>query len=80
MYISERNEGDFKDMFMTFSSNPQIQKLMGTLEQRYRQLSRAEWGMSTNLEMAFKTLLNQAIKCDIPQEGMPSKVLILSDM
>ena len=80
MYISERNEGDFKDMFMTFSSNPQIQKLMGTLEQRYRQLSRAEWGMSTNLEMAFKTLLNQAIKFDIPQEGMPSKVLILSDM
>ena len=80
MYISERNEGDFKDMFMTFSSNPQIQKLMGTLEQRYRQLSRAEWGMSTNLEATFKTLLNQAIKFDIPQEGMPSKVLILSDM
>ena len=22
MYISERNEGSFKDMFMTFSSNP----------------------------------------------------------
>ena len=32
MYISERNEGSFKDMFMTFSSNPQIQKLLGPLK------------------------------------------------
>ena len=80
MYISERNEGAFKDMFMTFSSNPQIQKLLGPLSDRYRQLVRAEWGMSTNLEAAFKTLLDQAVKFNIPQSEMPTKVLILSDM
>ena len=80
MYISERNEGAFKDMFMTFSSNPQIQKLLGPLSDRYRQLARADWGMSTDLEEAFKTLLNQAVKFDVPQDEMPTKVLILSDM
>ena len=80
MYISERNEGAFKDMFMTFSSNPQIQKLLGPLSDRYRQLARADWGMSTNLEAAFKTILNQAVRFNIPQDEMPSKVLILSDM
>jgi hypothetical protein len=80
MYISERNVGAFKDMFMTFSSTPQIQKLMGPLSDRYNQLSRADWGMSTNLYSAFKTILNQAVKFNIPQEEMPSKVLILSDM
>lgn len=80
MYISERNEGVFKDMFMTFSSNPQIQKLLGPLSDRYRQLARADWGMSTNLEAAFKTILNQAVRFNIPQDEMPSKVLILSDM
>ena len=80
MYISERNEGSFKDMFMTFSSNPQIQKLLGPLSDRYRQLARAEWGMSTNLEAAFKTILDQAVKFNIPQGEMPTKVLILSDM
>ena len=80
MYISERNEGAFKDMFMTFSSNPQIQKLLGPLSDRYRQLARAEWGMSTDLEAAFKTLLEQAVKFNVPQEEMPTKVLILSDM
>jgi hypothetical protein len=80
MYISERNEGAFKDMFMTFSSNPQIQKLLGPLSDRYRQLARADWGMSTDLEAAFRTLLNQAVKFDVPQDEMPTKVLILSDM
>ena len=80
MYISERNEGAFKDMFMTFSSNPEIQKLMGPLSDRYNQLARANWDMSTNLEAAFKTILNQAVKFGVPQEEMPTKILILSDM
>jgi hypothetical protein len=80
MYISERNEGAFKDMFMTFSSKPQIQKLMGPLSDRYGQLSRADWGMSTDLESAFKTILNQAVRFNVPQDEMPTKILILSDM
>ena len=80
MYISERNEGAFKDMFMTFSSRPEIQKLLGPLSDRYNQLTRAEWGMSTDLEASFKTLLDQAVKFNIPQGEMPTKVLILSDM
>ena len=80
MYISERNEGAFKDMFMTFSSTPEIQKLLGPLSDRYRQLSRADWGMSTDLELAFKTILNQAVKFNIPQDEMPTTILIMSDM
>ena len=80
MYISERNEGSFKDMFMTFSSEPQIQKLLGSLSDRYTQLARADWGMSTNLEAAFKTILDQAIRFNVPQDEMPTKVLIISDM
>jgi hypothetical protein len=80
MYISERNEGAFKDMFMTFSSKPQIQKLLGPLSDRYTQLARADWAMSTNLEAAFKTIFNQATKFNIPQNEMPTKIIILSDM
>jgi hypothetical protein len=80
MYISERNEGSFKDMFMTFSSKPQIHKLLGPLSDRYNQLARADWGMSTNLEAAFKKILDQAVRFNISQDEMPSKVLILSDM
>ena len=80
LYISERNEGSFKDSFITFSERPQLQKLRGNLYDRYTQLRAAEWGMSTNLESVFKLILNQSIKHNVPQSEMPTKILILSDM
>jgi hypothetical protein len=80
LYISERNEGSFKDSFITFSERPQLQKLRGNLYDRYTQLRVAEWGMSTNLESVFKLILNQSIKHNVPQSEMPTKILILSDM
>jgi hypothetical protein len=80
LYISERNEGAFKDAFITFSSNPQLQVLSGSLKDRYTQMSNSDWGMSTNLEAAFKLILNQATKHNLSQDEMPTKLLILSDM
>ena len=80
MYISERNEGDFKDAFVTFSSDPQLQYLKGNLEQRLKQLRRADWGMNTDINAVFELILKQAISNNIPQDKMPTKVLILSDM
>jgi hypothetical protein len=80
LYISERNEGAFKDMFVTFSTNPTVQKLKGDLESRFRQLKSADWGMSTNIEAVFKLILEQAVRHNISQDEMPTKVLILSDM
>ena len=80
LYISERNEGPFKDAFITFSSNPQMQVLSGTLSDRYAQMSNSDWGMSTNLEATFKLILDQATKHKLSQDEMPNKILILSDM
>jgi len=80
MYISERNEGSFKDAFITFSSNPQLQYLTGTLSERLHQLRRAEWGMSTDLEAVFNLILHQAKMNNVPESNMPTKILILSDM
>lgn len=80
LYISERNEGPFKDAFITFSDSPQLQVLSGSLNDRYAQMSRADWGMSTNLEATFKLILNQATKHKLSQGEMPNKILILSDM
>ena len=80
LYISERNEGSFKDSFITFSERPQLQKLSGNLYDRFMQLRTADWGMSTNLESVFKLILNQSIKHNVPQSEMPTKILILSDM
>jgi len=80
LYISERNEGEFKDSFITFSEKPELQKLSGDLFNRYSQLRRADWGMNTNLEKVFKLILGQAKKHNVSQNEMPTKILILSDM
>jgi hypothetical protein len=80
LYISERNVGKFKDAFITFSSNPQLQYLTGNIVDRMHQLSRADWGMSTNLEATFSLVLNQAIKHSLPEDEMPTTILIMSDM
>ena len=80
LYISERNEGPFKDAFITFSSKPTLEVLSGSLKDRYTQMSHANWEMSTNLEAAFKLILDQATKHNLSQADMPTKILILSDM
>jgi hypothetical protein len=80
LYISERNEGPFKDHFITFSADPKLQHLVGSLKDRMMQLKNADWGMNTNLKAAYKLILDQAVKHNIPQEEMPTQILVLSDM
>jgi hypothetical protein len=80
LYISERNVGPFKDAFITFSAEPQLQILKGNLKDRFSQLSRADWGYNTDLVKVFDLILDQATKHSLPESEMPTKVLILSDM
>lgn len=80
LYISERNEGPFKDAFFTFSTTPALQYLKGSLSERNDQLRRADWGGSTNLQATFKVLLDKAKVQGISQDEMPTMILILSDM
>lgn len=80
IYISERNEGIFKDAFLTFSEYPEMNYLKGSLSERMRQLQRADWGMSTNLQATFDLILNSAVRESLPEDEMPTKILIISDM
>ncbi len=80
IYISERNEGIFKDAFLTFSNKPQLQYLKGSFTARCKQLERAHWEMNTNLEAAFKLVLNKAVQNGISSDQMPNMILIISDM
>ncbi len=80
LYISERNNGPFKDSILTFSANPKLEVLSGSLSERMNQFAYAEWGMNTNLEAAFRLILEQAVKHNVSADEMPDKILILSDM
>ncbi len=81
MYIAERNTGIWKDKFLTFSAQPKLQTIIGsTLQDKIQNLSRAEWGMNTNLKAVFTTILEAAQKSGTTQEEMPEKIFIISDM
>lgn len=80
LYISERNEGIFKDQFVTFSTTPEMVKTSGSLQERLMQMQRAAWCVSTDIEAVFELLLSAAKTHGVAQDQMPTKILILSDM
>jgi hypothetical protein len=81
MYLSERTKGEFKDMFLTFSENPELVKLQGDMVgERLRRIKNADWGMSTDFTKAYQHILDVAVKHDVVPESMPSMLLVLSDM
>lgn len=85
LYLIEKNKSVFKNLFMTFNSKPNYinlnvkEKL--TLSEKYKFIRGIhDWGGSTNLEAAYRLILDTAVQYDIPEEDMPSTLLILSDM
>jgi hypothetical protein len=80
MYTAEKNTGLFKDHFITFSSEPKLQKLSGTFTNRVNQLQQAEWAMSTDLVAVFELLLTKAVKHRLTDQDLPTKIVIVSDM
>ena len=81
MYIAERNTGVWKDRFLTFSESPELQTVVGsTIASKVRNLSKASWGMNTDLQKTFDLILNTAVKNRVPESEMPRKIVIVSDM
>ena len=81
MYLSERTKGEFKDMFLTFSENPELVKLKGdSVAERLRNISQADWGMNTDFEAAYEHILRVATRYDVLPDSMPTMLLVLSDM
>lgn len=80
LYVAERNKGIFKDCVLIYSTDPYLKKLEGNLSSRVDQLMQhVEYG-STDIQAAFKRILDIAKKENITQDEMPEKVIIFSDM
>jgi hypothetical protein len=81
LYLAERNKGIFNNHFITFSKKPELQEVLGdTLGDKLRNMSQADWDMNTDIQSVFSLILNTAIKNNVPQEELPSKIFIISDM
>lgn len=81
LYFAERNKGQFKDYFVTFSAQPRLQMIQGqTLLEKMNSIEQSQWDMNTNLEAVFELVLNSAVENDIEESEMPETLYIISDM
>lgn len=80
IYFAERNRGDFKNVFMTFSSRPSFITLPenGTLIDKINAIPSIV--DNTNIEAAFDLILRTSVENNVPQEDMPKSLVIISDM
>lgn len=83
LLIAEVAEPPFAGSFITFSAEPRVQtiNLGATLPEKYRSMSNAEWGMSTNFVAVFEDiLLPLAREHKLKPEEMVKRVFVFSDM
>lgn len=81
LYFAERNHGAYENMFMTFSNKSEIVTVQGnSLRQKLSNISKANWGMNTNLAAAFEHILDIAITHNVASEDMVKSLIIISDM
>lgn len=79
LYFAERNKGAFGGYFMTFSSRPTLVKVSGaTLIDKIRNIRTIN--DNTNLDAAFKLILDTAIANKTPAEEIPEALIVISDM
>lgn len=80
LYLADKNKGAFNGTFLTFSEKPHLVTLKGNIVEKCDQMMKSDWGMSTNLHLAFDKILSTAVKNNVPNSDMPKMLLILSDM
>ena len=81
VYFAERNTGPYHNMFMSFSGTSRIQMLKGeTLAQKIRSIDMFDWETNTNLQAAFRHVLEIAVQNHVAQEDIPKSLIVISDM
>ena len=81
IYFAERNNGPFKDVFLTFSQRPCFHRLVGNnILEKWKNLDHGGWDMNTNLQASFDLILRTAVVNKVAQKDMPEYLLIVSDM
>lgn len=79
LYVAERNTGIFKNHFITFSDEPYLCEIKGkTIKEKFNNIPC--YCASTNIDKAFKLLLDTAKENNLNQSELPSHLLIISDM
>lgn len=81
LYCAERNRGPFKDVFMTFSSNPQLVQIHGhDFVDKVNDIYRNSIIANTDLIKAFDLLYSIALDPTTDPADIPKTLVVISDM
>ena len=82
IYFAQRNKGVFHNQYMTFSTEPYCVSIKDswTLKKCIENVMYKDVGYSTDLNAAFKYLLDMCVDNNISQEELPSALVVISDM
>lgn len=81
IYFAEKNKGAFKNHFITFSETPQLVEIKGDdILDKVRYCHDYDEVANTNIQKVFELVLNAAKKNHVPQEELPKRLYIISDM
>lgn len=82
LYCAARCKSEFKDRFITFSSEPEFVDVSNkeTLHDKLFYLHKFDDCSNTDLEATFDLILRAAVTNHLNQEDLPSQIMIVSDM
>ena len=81
IYFAERNRGAFKNHFITFSQNPQLVEIKGEdILDKVRYCHDYNECANTNIQRVFELILNTAKNNNVPNDELPKRLYIISDM
>ena len=81
IYFAERNTGAFHNHFITFSEKPRLVEIKGDdILDEVRYCHSFNEVANTDIGKVFDLILNAAVKNRVPQQDMPAKIYIISDM
>lgn len=81
IYFAERNKGQFKNHFITFSSKPRLIEIKGRdIFEKVKYCMSFNECSNTNIEKTFDLILHTAVKNRLKQADMPDRLIIISDM
>lgn len=81
LLIAEITKPPFQDIVITFSGDPEYYQIKSKLlYEKINEIMKINWGASTNIQKVFDLILDTGKLNQIPNENMPKKIIIISDM
>ena len=81
LYCAERNQGPWKNHFITFSSRPNLCEIRGSdFVDKVWDIEKHCIVDNTNIQAAFELVLNTCKQHHLSQEALPQNLIVISDM